>query len=159
MSDTSNSETAAAPGTASLGIAQQYVKDLSFESPSSPKIFMSQMQQPNVNANFNVAANEVGEDLHEVVLSIEINAEIDGEPVFVTELAYAGICQVKGATPDITRQALMIEVPRQLFPFARAVISDAIRDGGFPPLLLSPIDFNKLYQEHMKSSVAEGNVS
>ena len=159
MSDTSNGDTAAAPGTASLGIAQQYVKDLSFESPSSPKIFMSQMQQPNVNANFNVAANELGEDLHEVVLSIEINADVDNEPVFVAELAYAGICQVKGATPDVTRQALMIEVPRQLFPFARAVIADAIRDGGFPPLLLSPIDFNKLYQEQVKASVAESDIA
>ena len=141
MSDTSNGDTAAAPGTASLGIAQQYVKDLSFESPSSPKIFMSQMQQPNVNANFNVAANELGEDLHEVVLSIEINADVDNETVFVAELAYAGICQVKGATPDVTRQALMIEVPRQLFPFARA------------------IDFNKLYQEHVKASVAESDIA
>lgn len=159
MSDTSSGDTAAAPASASLGIAQQYVKDLSFESPSSPKVFMSQMKQPNVNANFNVAANELGEDLHEVVLSIDITAEIDDEPVFVAELAYAGICQVKGAGLDIMRQALMIEVPRQLFPFARAVIADAIRDGGFPPLLLSPIDFNKLYQEHMKSSVAESDIA
>ena len=159
MSDTSNADTTPPPGTASLGIAQQYVKDLSFESPASPKIFMSQMKQPNVNANFNGAANELGEDLHEVVLSIEINAEIDDEPVFVAELAYAGICQVNGATQNVTRQALMIEVPRQLFPFARAVIADAIRDGGFPPLLLSPIDFNKLYQEHIKSSVAEGYIA
>lgn len=159
MSDTSNSDGAAAPGTASLGIAQQYVKDLSFESPGSPKIFMSQMKQPNVNANFNVAATDLGENLHEVVLTIEINAEIDSEPVFVAELSYAGICQVKGATPDIMRQALMIEVPRQLFPFARAVIADAIRDGGFPPLLLSPIDFSKLYQEHQKASVAKTDIA
>ena len=159
MSGTSNSDTAAAPGTASLGIAQQYVKDLSFESPLSPKIFMNQMKQPDVNANFNVAANELGDDLHEVVLSIEINAEVDDEPVFVAELSYAGICQVKGAGTDVVRQALMIEVPRQLFPFARAVMADAIRDGGFPPLLLSPIDFNKLYQEHMKSTVAESEIA
>ena len=159
MSDTSNGDAAAAPATASLGIAQQYVKDLSFESPSSPKIFMSQMKQPNVNANFNVAATEVGEDLHEVVLTIEINAETDGEPVFVAELSYAGICQVKGAAADVTKQALMIEVPRQLFPFARAVMADAIRDGGFPPLLLSPIDFNKLYQEHQKGSVGQTDIA
>lgn len=158
MSDTSNSEAPAAPGTASLGIAQQYVKDLSFESPSSPKVFMSEMKQPNVDANFNVSAKEINEELHEVVLSIEINAEVDNEPVFVAELAYAGICQVKGLTKDVTRQALMIEVPRQLFPFARAVIADAIRDGGFPPLLLNPLDFNKLYQEHIKESVVEGNI-
>lgn len=162
MSDTSNSDApaeGAAPGTVSLGIAQQYVKDLSFESPSAPKIFMSQMKQPNVNANFNVAANDLGNDLHEVVLSVEINAEVENEKVFVAELAYAGICQIKGAAPEVLRQALMIEVPRQLFPFARAVLADAIRDGGFPPLLLSPIDFNKLYREHMESSVAEGQVT
>ena len=106
-----------------------------------------------------VEATELGDDLHEVVLTIEINAEIDGEPVFVSEMSYAGICQVKGATPDVMRQALMIEVPRQLFPFARVVIANAIRDGGFPPLLLSPIDFNKLYQEHLKSSVAESDIA
>ena len=84
---------------------------------------------------------------------------MDDEPVFVAELSYAGICQVKGAGTDVVRQALMIEVPRQLFPFARAVMADAIRDGGFPPLLLSPIDFNKLYQEHMKSTVAESEIA
>ena len=159
MSDTNNSDATTPPGTASLGIAQQYVKDLSFESPSSPKVFMSQMKQPDVDANFNVSANEINDDLHEVVLSIEINAKVDDEPVFVAELAYAGICQVKGATQDVTRQALMIEVPRQLFPFARAVIADAIRDGGFPPLLLNPLDFNKLYQDHIKESVVTGNIA
>lgn len=156
MSDTSNGESGAAPKGASLGIAQQYVKDLSFESPSSPKCFLSQMKQPNVNVNFNVGSNDLGNDLHEVALTIEVNAELDDEPVFVIELTYAGICQIKGANEDVMRQALMIEVPRQLFPFARAVLADAVRDGGFPPLLLSPIDFNRFYQEHMKASVSEG---
>lgn len=159
MSDSSNSEGATAPGTVSLGIAQQYVKDLSFESPAAPKIFMSQMKQPSVNANFNVEATDLGNDLHEVVLTVEVNAELESEPVFVVELTYAGICQVKGATAEVKRQALMVEVPRQLFPFARAVLAEAIRDGGFPPLMLSPIDFNKMYQEHQKSSVGQTDVA
>ncbi len=159
MSDTTSSDTIAEPAKASMGIAQQYIKDFSFESPSSPKIFMSQMKQPEVNANFNVAAEKIGDDIHEVVLSIEINAESDGNPVFVAELAYAGICQIKGTTEEVTKQALMIEVPRLLFPYARAVISEAIRDGGFPPLLLNPVDFNQLYQEHMKASVGQTGVT
>jgi preprotein translocase subunit SecB len=153
MADTANGmNNESAADSVSLGIAQQYIKDLSFESPESPHVFLEQTAQPNVNVNFNVAAENIREDIHEVVLNINIQSEIDGKTIFIAELAYAGLCQVKGASPEFTQQALMIEVPRQLFPFARAILADAIRNGGFPPLLLNPIDFQQFYRDHSESA-------
>lgn len=157
MADTANGENNDGGGgstSVSLGIAQQYVKDFSFESPETPQVFLEQMAQPTINVNFNVAAENVRDDIHEVVLTIEIQSEVDGKTVFVAELAYGGLCQITGATPEVTKQALMIEVPRLLFPFARSVLAEAIRDGGFPPLLLNPIDFQQYYREHLKSEEA-----
>ena len=156
MADTANGENndGGASNSVTLGIAQQYIKDFSFESPETPQVFLEQTAQPNINVNFNVAAESIRDDIHEVVLSIDIRSEIDGKTIFITELAYGGLCQVKDATPKITKQALMIEVPRQLFPFARAILAEAIRNGGFPPLLLNPIDFQQLYREHLDSGAA-----
>ena len=151
MSDTA-AGAQGATGSVSIGIAQQYVKDLSFESPGAPKAFLEQTKQPNIKVNFNVGSENIRDDIFEVVLTIEINAEVEGEPVFLAELAYAGLCQIKSASPDVTQQALMIEVPRQLFPFARAIVANAIRDGGFPPLMLNPIDFNQFYREFQKKA-------
>ena len=157
MADKANGENGdggVAPNSVSLGIAQQYIKDFSFESPASPQVFLEQMSEPNVNVNFTVTVDNIRDDIHEVVLSIDIRSEIDGKTIFIAELAYGGLCQVKGATPEVTKQALMIEIPRLLFPFARAVLSEAIRDGGFPPLLMNPIDFQQIYRDHMKSAEA-----
>jgi preprotein translocase subunit SecB len=153
MADTANGKDKdGAENSISLGIAQQYIKDFSFESPETPHVFLEQTAQPNVNVNFNVAAQKIRDDIHEVVLSIDIQSEIDGKTIFIAELAYGGLCQIKGGSPGATQQALMIEVPRQLFPFARAILADAIRNGGFPPLLLNPIDFQQFYREHGESA-------
>ncbi len=151
MSDTATGAEGAA-SSISIGIAQQYVKDLSFESPGAPAVFLEQAKQPNINVNFNVASENIREDIYEVVLSIEISSEVEEKPVFIAELAYAGLCQIKASSAEVTQQALMIEVPRQLFPFARSVIANTIRDGGFPPLMLNPIDFQQFYREHQKSA-------
>jgi len=152
MSDTTTDTGAdagetAAPTGPTIGFAQQYVKDFSFESPQSPKIFMSQMAQPDVNVDFNVAAEPVENNIHEVVLNIEIKATLNDETMFIAELSYAGLVQVTNAVDDVLKQILMIEAPRHLFPFARAIMAEAIRDGGFPPLLLNPIDFQGYYRQ------------
>jgi len=148
MSDTTTNEgEAAAPTGPTIGFAQQYVKDFSFESPQSPKVFMSQMSQPDVNVDFNVAAEPVENNIHEVVLDIEVKATLNDETMFIAELSYAGLVQVTNAVDDILNQILMIEAPRHLFPFARAILAEAIRDGGFPPLLLNPIDFQGYYRQ------------
>ncbi|MEX2618499.1 MAG: protein-export chaperone SecB [Alphaproteobacteria bacterium] len=153
MSETATDAAGAAPSI-SIGIAQQYVKDLSFESPATPQVFLEQAKQPDISVNFNVEAKNIREDVFEVILNVEINSTIDGKPVFIAELAYAGLCQIKSTSPEITQQALMIEVPRQLFPFARAIIANTVRDGGFPPLMLNPIDFNQFYRNHQQNAAA-----
>ncbi|MDA0662584.1 MAG: protein-export chaperone SecB [Proteobacteria bacterium] len=153
MADTATDAPAAAPSI-SIGIAQQYVKDLSFESPATPQIFMEQAKQPDISVNFNVEANNIREDIFEVTLNVEVKSTIEDKPVFIAELAYAGLCQIKSTSPETTQQALMIEVPRQLFPFARAIIANTVRDGGFPPLMLNPIDFNQIYRNHQQNAAA-----
>ncbi len=153
MSDTATGAEGAATSI-SIGIAQQYVKDLSFESPGAPQVFLEQAKQPDINVNFNVEAKNIREEIFEVVLNVEINATVEDKPVFIAELAYAGLCQIKGGSQETTQQALMIEVPRQLFPFARSIIANTIRDGGFPPLMLNPIDFNQFYRNHQQGAAA-----
>jgi preprotein translocase subunit SecB len=148
-SDTGNTDETVEPEGPTIGFAQQYVKDISFESPQSPKIFMSQLAQPDVNVDFNVAAEPVENDMHEVVLDIEIKATVDDETMFIAELSYAGLVQVSGADDNVLKQILMIEAPRHLFPFARAILAESIRDGGFPPLLLNPIDFQGYYRQNL----------
>ena len=108
---------------------------------------MSQMAQPDVNVDFNVAAEPVENNIHEVILNIEIKATLNDETMFIAELSYAGLVQVTNAVDDVLKQILMIEAPRHLFPFARAIVAEAIRDGGFPPLLLNPIDFQGYYRQ------------
>ena len=126
------------------GMISQYIKDMSFENPSSPAVFQSQAQ-PRIDVQFNIVANMVGEDVHEVVLKIEVRAEADAQVFFIVDLAYAGLFGLRNVPEDQIQPFLLAEAPRLLFPFARRVLADAVRDGGFPPLLLEPIDFNGLY--------------
>ncbi|MBL4721245.1 MAG: protein-export chaperone SecB [Alphaproteobacteria bacterium] len=140
------------PSGPSLGFAQQYVKDLSFESPQAPKIFMAQLAQPDVNVDFNVSSSHVEKDIHEVILEIEIKATANDEVMFIAELSYGALVQITGAEDDVKKRILMIEAPRHLFPFARAILAEAIRDGGFPPLLLNPIDFQGFFQQNQENA-------
>lgn len=142
-----------------VGLISQYVKDLSFENPNAPAVFQDQ-QGPEINVQFDIAANQVGEDAHEVTLKIEVRAESQGRVTFLVELAYAGLFGVRNVSLDALQPFLLGEAPRLLFPFARRVVADMIRDGGFPPLLLEPIDFNSLYlqqAEQRASQMAAGN--
>lgn len=129
-----------------VGLISQYVKDLSFENPNAPEVFQSQTT-PEINVQFDIAANQVADDAHEVTLKIEVRAETEGRVTFLVEIAYAGLFGVRNVPLDALQPFLLGEAPRLLFPFARRVVADTIRDGGFPPLLLEPIDFNGLYQQ------------
>ena len=128
----------------SVGLISQYVKDLSFENPNAPAVYQNE-QGPEINVQFDIAANQVGEEVHEVVLKIEVRAENEGKVTFLVELAYAGLFGLRNVPSDALQPFLLGEGPRLLFPFARRVVADTIRDGGFPPLLLEPVDFNALY--------------
>jgi preprotein translocase subunit SecB len=131
----------------SLMVKVQYTKDLSFENPSAPEVLTTNIE-PEVDINVNVEAAKLKNGDFEVILKISATAKTDKLTVFVTELVYAGVFTLGGELPEeVQAQILLIECPRILFPFARNIIADATRDGGFPPLMLQPIDFAQLFQE------------
>ena len=132
-----------------LNVLAQYTKDLSFENPNAPASLGQQQQQPSINIQINVAANAMAENDFEVVLSIEGKAENSGTVLFSFELAYAGIFKIQNVAKENMHPLVMIECPRLLFPFAREIIATAVRDGGFPPLMLDPVDFVGLYRQNM----------
>jgi preprotein translocase subunit SecB len=141
---------AADPSQAPLIVKGQYIKDFSFENPNAPDVFMQGEIQPNVDINVHVEARGLANGDFEVTLSIKVDAKAKEKQVFLCELAYAGLFTLGPIIPKDQHQGvLLIECPRLLFPYARAIISDATRDGGFPPLTLQPIDFFSLFQQQM----------
>jgi preprotein translocase subunit SecB len=141
------------------GLIAQYVKDLSFENPNAPAIYQSQTP-PQIDVQFNIGGNQVGEDVHEIMLKIEVKAEINGQVAFLVDLSYAGLFGLRNVPADQAHPFLFGEAPRLLFPFARRVLADAIRDGNFPPLVLDPIDFNALYLSQIQAAAdAQGEAA
>ncbi|MET4701499.1 preprotein translocase subunit SecB [Constrictibacter sp. MBR-5] len=137
-----------APDLPPLSINVQYVKDLSFENPRAPQSFGELGTPPEINVDINVEVQPLQQRVVEVVLNIRVRAAREEAVFFMVELSYAGICVV-GNVPDQHVQPLVtIEGPRLLFPFARQIIADSVRNGGFPPLLINPIDFGRLYQQN-----------
>ncbi len=136
------------PAAPSLQIVTQYVKDLSFENPNAPRS-VAQQGQPQVTVNVDVKTNTVGESTFEVVLTIKAEAKSNDTTSFLCELAYAGVAVLRNASREQAAPLLLIEAPRLLFPFARAVIAEATRNGGFPPLLVQPIDFTELFRRQL----------
>ena len=138
-------------GQATLNVLAQYVKDLSFESPNSPKILATAPPQsgPQINVQVNVNARQIEAQNFEVELAIEAKAMLGQDVMFLAEVLYAGIFRIGGLADEELRAVILIECPRLLFPFARQIIADATRNGGFPPLLIDPIDFVALYQRRM----------
>ncbi len=126
------------------GVLSQYVKDLSFENPHAPAVYQWQ-GQPQIDVQFNIASGQVGDDVYEVVIKIDVKAVAADKTAFQVELSYAGLFALRNIPEEQLQPFLLAEAPRILFPFARRVLADAVRDGGFPPLMLEPIDFGQLY--------------
>ena len=139
------------------GLISQYVKDLSFENPNAPAVYQNQTP-PAIDVQFNIGAAQVGDEVHEVVLKIDVRAEPDGQVAFIVDLSYAGLFGLRNIPAEHVQPFLLGEAPRLLFPFARRVLSDAVRDGGFPPLLLEPIDFSQLYIQQSEQQGIQPNV-
>tara|TARA_B100000963_G_C22474294_1_gene601643 strand:- start:4 stop:486 length:483 start_codon:yes stop_codon:yes gene_type:complete len=146
-----------------ISVHAQYVKDLSFESPAAPHCFVKTLGQPDVQIRVNVAAERVNDTLFEVELKLAATAKVEEKILFVAELSYAGLMSATNISDDNIQPFMMTEGPRLLFPFARAIMSDATRDGGFLPLNLNPIDFIALYRNNVpdteKMDKAETNSS
>jgi len=137
-----------------VGVISQYVKDLSFENPSAPAVFQWQ-GQPHIDVQFNIGAAVVGQDLHEVTLRIEVTATANEGTAFKADVLYAGLFAIRNLGEEQLQPFLLAEAPRILFPFARRVIADQVRDGGFPPLMLDPIDFATLYMQRQAQLQAQ----
>ena len=133
---------------APLVVNFQYVKDLSFEVPGAPEIYTALREQPRIDVALDVQARALqdGGNVFEVTLQIRADAKTaDNTTAFIAELAYSGIFTIN-VQPDVLEPVLLVECPRLLFPFARNILSDVTRDGGFMPVALTPIDFVALWQ-------------
>ncbi|MEO9336153.1 protein-export chaperone SecB [Mesorhizobium sp. SB112] len=142
----------------SLNVLVQYVKDLSFESPGAPNSLRGRDKAPSININVNVNANPISDKEFDVNLSLTAKASFEKEVLFNVELVYGGVFRVEGFPQEHMLPLLFIECPRLLFPFARQVIADATRNGGFPPLMLDPIDFAQMFQQKVAEEQAAAKV-
>ena len=142
-----------------LNVLAQYTKDLSFENPNAPSSLAPQQQQPAINIQINVSANNIAENEFEVTLSVEGKAENAGKVLFSFDLAFGGIFRLQNVPQESLHPVVMIECPRLLFPFSREIVAAAVRNGGFPPLLLDPVDFVALYRQKLAQQSAQGTAA
>ncbi len=134
-----------------LRILSQYVKDFSFENPEAPNSLSPERGMPQIDVNFDVQAQQVGDENFEVSLRVAVNAKHGEDTAFLIELVYGSLFLLRNIPPENLEPICLIECPRLIFPFARRIIADACRDGGFPPLMLDPIDFMALYQARQQA--------
>ena len=138
-----------------IALISQYVKDLSFENPNAPAVYQWP-DQPQIDVQFNIGADKVGEEVLEVSLRIDVKAFAPQGTAFAVELLYAAIFGMRNVPEDQVQPFMLAEAPRLIFPFARRIVSDVTRDGGFPPLNLETIDFVALYRnEIMRRQAAQ----
>ena len=142
-----------------LNILAQYVKDLSFESPGAPLSLRPRENAPGISINVNVNANPIAENDFDVVLTLSAKASEGKDVLFNAELVYGGVFRLVGFPQEHLLPLLFIECPRLLFPFARQIIAEATRNGGFPPLMIDPIDFAQMFQQRMAEEQAKAQVS
>lgn len=147
MSDDAPTGPGAAPEQpqTQIRILGQYVKDLSFENPGAPDSMRTDQAQPQIELNLGVGATPRQDGTYEVTLTVRAEAKRDNAVAFIAELAYSGWFQFANAPQELLDPLVRVEAPRMLFPFARRILADITRDGGFPPLFLEPIDFGALY--------------
>jgi preprotein translocase subunit SecB len=141
-----------------IGVLAQYVKDFSFENPHAPRSIAPSTQQPSINIQINVDATPIGDTDFEVTLRLEGKAESAGMLLYSFELVFSGVFRVMNVPADSLQPFVLIECPRLLFPFAREIIATAVRNGGFQPLLLNPIDFVELYRQRMAAAQPPGSL-
>ncbi len=140
-----------------LNALAQFTKDFSFENPNAPRSLQPQEQAPQIGIQVNVNATQLSEEDFQVDLTLEGDAKTGADVMFAFELTYCGIFRVRNIPPDQLHPVVMIECPRLLFPFARQIIAEAVRNGGFPPLYIDPIDFVGLYrQKAAEAQAAQG---
>jgi preprotein translocase subunit SecB len=141
-----------------FNVLAQYTKDFSFENPNAPRSLQNN-QQPAINIQINVNANPLAETEFDVVLHIEGKAETKEGLLFSFDLSYGGVFRITNVPKESLHAMVMIECPRLLFPFAREIVANAVRNGGFPPLLIDPVDFVGLYRQKMMEQQPTANTA
>jgi preprotein translocase subunit SecB len=132
----------------------QYLKDLSFENPGAPQILVSRGEVPRGQLNLDVRAKVIAPMQYEVSLLLGITAMREQETIYIIEMEYAGLFDLTGAPEEHITPLIMIEAPRMLFPFARETLAKVTREGGYPPVLLNPIDFVAVFRDQLKRQAA-----
>jgi preprotein translocase subunit SecB len=128
-----------------FSLRTQYIKDFSFENPNSPASLIPKNTPPKLSVNVDIKATQLSEDAFEVVLHLTADAAHEDQTMFIVDLAYGGLFSIQNLSREQIEPLLFVDCPFLLFPFARRVIADATRDGGFPPLMLEPMDFHRMY--------------
>ena len=155
--NTKNTENTEAQPPRQIIVHAQYIKDLSFENPNAPDILIEPPSQPDVEIGVNVRARNINGEQYEVTLMLSAKAKTEDKPLFLVELSYCAIVSAPGVDSATLNPLIMIEAPRLMFPFARAIVSDMTRDGGFMPLSIQPIDFSAVYQSNMAEKAASAS--
>ncbi len=137
-----------------FGIQRIYLKDLSFEAPKSPQVFLEEWK-PEMDMDLQTQTTSLGDDVHEVVLTVTVNVKLSDEVVFIVEVKEAGIFSIKNFPEDQLRPMLGSFCPNVLYPYAREVVTDTVVRGGFPQLYLAPVNFDALFQQHEAEQQAQ----
>jgi preprotein translocase subunit SecB len=143
---------------AQLSLQKVYVKDASFEAPGAPQVFQEQ-GQPQVQLNLQQQVSAIGENVFEVVLSVTVTCKLGDKTAYLAEVQQAGVFGMAGFDAAGRDAVLATYCPNVLFPYARQIVSDLIQNGGFPPFLLQPINFEGLYAEQMRRQAEGGPVA
>jgi len=145
-------QTAAAPTFSLVG---QYIRDLSFENPGAPATNMGGGPNPSFNVSINVSVKKQSDDLYAVELLLNAKAQRETQVLFNVELAYGGVFRLRNVPEAQLAPLLMVECPRLIFPFARQVLASTVQQGGFPPLMMEPVDFQALYIQNLRNMQAQ----
>ncbi len=142
-----------------LQVVAQYIKDFSFENPNAPQALVATNEAPQIGIQINVTASPLSNDEIEVVLALSGKAERAGSVMFSFELEFGGVFRIRNVPQESLNPIVLIECPRLLFPFAREIVATAVRNGGFPPLLLDPVDFVALYRQKLGETQPAGSMA
>ena len=143
-----------------VAMLAQYVRDLSFENPNAPTSLQNPgEEQPSIDVNVNVGGRKAGDDVYEVELKLTVSSKTGDQVSFVCELSYAALFGIRNVPEDAVGQIMLIQAPTLMFPFARRIIADSVRDGGFAPLMLDPINFEALYVQQAEQAAKDGTAA